>query len=213
MKRILKRSICYLTILVCLATFAVPATANGSPVKIFLNYLPELSNYGPTDASGVALVSIGEAWVDLTIDGLPQLENVRYQAWLIIADTEEMVSLGTFTPNADGQVTYHAELDELPITDYRFFVISVERDPDPDPAADERRTIAGVFPNAELQIVSGTPTPTIEPGVTPTPGAPATLPVTGKMVSGFRLLALGLGGGILLVGLGVGLKRRTRSRH
>ena len=59
-------------------------------IKIFLNYLPEFSNYGPTDASGVAEISIGEAWVDLTIDGLPQLTDEHYEAWLIGADEQQM---------------------------------------------------------------------------------------------------------------------------
>jgi hypothetical protein len=170
--------------------------ANGAPVKVFLSYLPEFSNYGPAEASGVALVSIGEAWVDLTADGLPRLSGEQYEAWLIKAETEEMVSLGKFNADADGHVAYYAELDELPVVDYRYFLISVEPEPDTAPVASSRWTIAGVFPNPELHIANGTPTPTLAPGTTPTPQAPSVLPVTGRPFP-----AWGLAGALVIVGL------------
>ncbi|MEW5960288.1 MAG: hypothetical protein AB1801_21390, partial [Chloroflexota bacterium] len=157
-------------------------------------YLPEFSNYGPTGATGEALVSIGEAWVELTADGLPQLSGEHYEAWLITAENEEMISVGTFNADAEGHVDYAVELDDLPVVEYRYFVISVEPEPDPSPESDPRRSIAGVFPNVELQIVSGTPTPTLEPGVTPTPGAPGALPVTGetsRLIPGALLFGIG----------------------
>jgi hypothetical protein len=210
--------------LVCctvLLSLATPAAANGAPVKIFLNYLPEFSNYGPTDASGVASVSIGEAWVELTAHGLPPLTGDLYEAWLIQSETKEMISLGKFNADADGNIAYYAELDELPIADYRYFVISVEPDPDPSPEADVRFTIAGVFPNAELQIVSSTPTPIPGPGVTPTPDAPIVLPVTGGggiygkpafawdwlLIGGVVVSALGVGG--IVLSRGAQNRRRT----
>lgn len=189
--------------LISLAVLAAPVAANGKPVKIFLNYLPDVSNYGPAGASGVARVSIGEAWVELAATGLPQLSGELYEAWLIDASNGEMVSLGRFNADADGQVAYYAELDDLPHSDYRYFVITVEPDPDPSPEADPRRTIAGVFPNPQLQIVTGAPTavPTaaaadvaagdapVEPAATATPPPPVTLPVTGEEPSGKWVLA------------------------
>ncbi len=186
------------------------ALANGAPVKIFLNYLPELSNYGSTTASGVAQVSVGEAWVEIKAEGLPQLEGIQYEVWLVTADNNQMISLGKFTSDADGNVDYYAEFDDIPLLEYRYFVVSVEPDPDPNPAvADSRRTIAGVFPNTRLEVVSGTPTPTLGPGITATPGAPAGLPVTGNVdftaLAAIIWLALGLG----LFGLGLAIKRRS----
>lgn len=178
---------------------AWPVTANGAPIKIFLNYLPEYSNYGPNDATGVALVSIGEAWVDIEVDGLPQLSGQSYEAWLVEAETNTMISLGKFNSDSTGQVKYHAEFEQIPELDYRYFVISVETDPDPAPEADARRTIAGVLPNTEVVVVSGTPTPTLVPGITPTPAPPPTLPVTGD----FRSQMLNLG--LLIIGLGLGI--------
>lgn len=190
-----------------LAVASAPAAANGAPVKIFLNYLPELSNYGATSASGVAQVSIGEAWVDLEAEGLPQLAGVQYEAWLVTSD-DQMISLGTFNSDADGRVDYFAEFDDIPVLDYRFFVISVESVPDTNPdQADPRRSIAGVFPNARLEIVSGTPTATLEPGVTATPGAPAGLPVTGNANASAVAAAIWLALGLSLVIVGLALKK------
>lgn len=180
-------------------SLAWPVAANGAPIKIFLNYLPEFSNYGPNDATGVALVSIGEAWIDLEADGLPQLSGQFYEAWLVETETGAMISLGKFNSDPAGHVTYHAEFEQIPELDYRYFVISVETDPDPGPEADTRRTIAGVLPNPEIVIVSGTPTPTLAPGITPTPAPPPTLPVTGDFKS--QMFNLGL----LIVGLGLGI--------
>ena len=154
--------------------------ANGSPIKIFLNYLPEISNYGPQQATGQALVSIGEAWIELTVEGLPRLENERYEVWLVPAGSDRMISMGKFNADATQRVQYHKELAVLPQIAYRYLVISVEPEPDDDPTqADPRRSIAGVFPNLELKIISGTPTPTLPPGVTPSPSPPEQLPVTG----------------------------------
>ena len=206
----------YLKGLICgfiLLWAALPAAANGVPVKIFLNYLPEFSNYGSPQATGVALVSFGEAWVDIQAEGLPPVSGQLYEAWLARTETGDMISLGKFNADASGRVAYHAEFEQLPEADYRYFFISVEPDPDPDPAADSRRTIAGIFPNAEVVKATGTPTPTLVPGVTPTPGAPAALPVTGELffqnVTGFWSLVLGLVGlGIIFIGAGIFYRRK-----
>ncbi len=197
-----------LTGLITTFVLAGLASANGAPVTIFLNYLPELSNYGPTTASGEAQVSIGEAWVDITAEGLPQLEGVQYEAWLVTADNETMISLGTFNSDVDGNVAYQAEFDDIPLLEYRYLVISVEPVPDENPTqADPRRTIAGVFPNTRLELVSGTATPTLGPGITATPGAPGGLPVTGN-VDFPVAAAVWLGLGAAAVALGAALLKR-----
>ncbi len=200
----LKWPIYIIAAIVCSIILSVSVSANGAPVKIFLNYLPELSNYGPTTASGVAMVSIGEAWVEIEAEGMEQLDGAQYEAWLATADNAQMISVGTFNGNADGQVKYNAEFDDIPVLEYRFLMISVEPIPDPNPAeADARRSIAGVFPNTRLELVSGTPTATLGPGITPTVGAPSGLPVTGNV--NFNLLAMILlvGAGLVLVALGL----------
>lgn len=203
-------------ILVGIAVFAGHVAANGAPIKIFLNYLPEFSNYGPAEARGEALVSIGEAWVEVTAEGLPQLNGELYQAWLVSADNQTIVDIGTFNADAEGRVSYFIELESVPDVEYRYFMITVESDPDSNPEPDSRRTISGIFPIPEIQIVESTPTPTLEPGVTATPGGPpATLPVTGTMsfeFEGLRLFGLGLG--IIALGvLGLGFRRRLAQKN
>ena len=198
MKMTLKRAVILSALTFFLSVLVVPANANGAPVKIFLNYLPKTSNYGPENASGTATVSIGEAWIDLTADGMPKLDKASYQIWITNAETKDMISLGTFNADAEGHVAYSAELDDIPIADYRYMLVSVEPDPDPNPdEPDSRITIAGVFPNAQILIVNGgAPTATPAPGMTPQAGAPETLPVTGKYNTGiwtFLAILVGLG--------------------
>lgn len=160
----------------------------------------------------MALVSFGEAWVDIQAQGLPQLSGQLYEAWLARTETSDMISLGKFNADASGQVAYHVEFEQLPEADYRYFFISVEPDPDPSLEADARRTLAGVFPNAEVIQVTGTPTPTLAPGVTPTPGAPAALPVTGNLKILYWPLVLGaVSLGMIFILTGLFYSRRNNS--
>jgi len=210
-----------LSILALLAITVLPALANGKPITIYLNYLPEFSNAGATNASGTARVSIGEAWVEIKADGMPALNGEQYEAWLQEGDTGNRLSLGKFNADANGHVDYYAELDFIPEADYRYFLVTIETDPDASPDADARVSIAGVFPTAELVIVNTTPTAAAElvsggdgtSVVTPTNGSevtpsltdgatdstvvsppPATLPVTGQdnHTAIFGILAFGI---------------------
>ncbi|HMQ52857.1 MAG TPA: LPXTG cell wall anchor domain-containing protein [Anaerolineae bacterium] len=209
MKEKLSRLFSLMLALIGAALWVSPMLANGAPVQIFLNYLPEVSNTGPTGLSGEARISIDEAWVEIKIEGMPVLQGEQYEAWVAPAEGNEMISLGKFNANAEGRVDYYTQLENLPDLDYRLFVISVEPEPDPSPAADARRSLGGYFPNPELQIVSGTATPTLGPGVTATPGAPSTLPVTGATERGLLILVAGLV--VLLLGLAGIFKNRIRS--
>lgn len=216
------------------ALLAVTVLANGAPVKIFLNFLPDFSNYGPIDASGVAQISIGEAWINLEAQAMPVLTNEKYEAWIQEVDTNKVYSLGKFNANADGSVKYALELDDLPVKEYRYLFITVEPDPDPSSDPDQRVSIAGLFPEPRLEILDHPATPTIElsgnatPPVsatgtfTPTDAsvtggatggntgtAPRTLPVTGAPGPAVAVLALVVvGAGLIFLGKIVpGLKR------
>ncbi|MCB0209795.1 MAG: hypothetical protein KDJ52_10710 [Anaerolineae bacterium] len=212
MSKLLKQFVVVFSVMIFVSTITDQVSANGAPIKIFLNYLPEISNYGSTEATGTALVSIGEAWVEITAEGVPQLTGELYEAWLVGAENEEMISLGKFNANPQSQIDYFVELEQLPQIEYRFLVITVEEDPDPGPQADSRKTLAGFFPNPELLIVSGTPTPTLPPGVTPTPGSPATLPVTGNVNFVGSISSLLFIVGILGLGIGILTKKSKLKR-
>ncbi|MCB0155430.1 MAG: anti-sigma factor [Anaerolineae bacterium] len=200
--KLIKWLILALVNLLLLALVALPVLANGVPKTIYLNYSPEFSNSGSEAAHGEAVVAVAEQWIELKAEGLPQLaDGEMYQAWIVQAETGEMVSLGTFNADAAGQVNYSADLVDVPNVDYRYMVISIEPANDSDPAADERRVIAGVFPNAQLQPVVGTATPTLAPGVTPTPGPPVNLPQTGGENAGFWHWDIAS----VIVGFGLGL--------
>jgi hypothetical protein len=207
------------------ALLAVTVLANGAPVKIFLNYLPDFSNYGPIEASGVAQISIGEAWINLEAQGMPLLTNEEYEVWIQEVDTNKVYSLGRFNANADGTIRFALELDDLPVKEYRYLFVTVEPNPDPSPNPDPRVSIAGLFPEPRLEILDHPATPTIELSGNATPpisatgvftqsnagvvgdntgSAPRTLPVTGAP-------GLAVAVGLALAGVGAVLFSRIVS--
>jgi hypothetical protein len=126
---------------------AGPAFANGAPQTIYLSYLPGVSNWGPQNAKGTAVVAVGEGSVNLEVHGLPKLDNAHYQVWLESRIGRKLYSAGTFNVGDDGVGTLKVLLDNLPYQEYRMLFISVEPDPDPSPDPDTQRSIAGLFPN------------------------------------------------------------------
>ena len=73
-------------VLGCVLVLAVPPLVtfgNGTPVSIVLSYLSGLSNFGPTDATGVAELVLKEGDVRLTATGLTPLTGEEYRVWLV----------------------------------------------------------------------------------------------------------------------------------
>jgi len=155
--------------------FAIPVSANGAPVTIFLNFMPEVSNWGSQSATGTAVVAVGDGEVALEVTGLPRLENEHYEVWLESREARELFSVGKFNVDQEGVGRLYVLLDTLPYQEYRMLLISVEPDPDPDPTIGNRKSLAGLFPNeAVIQVTT--------PITTATPEAekrPEYLPVTG----------------------------------
>ncbi len=132
------------------SVFVAVVRANGAPVDVFLNYIPGASNWGPSSATGHAVVAVGEGEVRLETKGLPRLEGERYQVWLERADTGELIPVGLFNSGSDGKGELHVLLDDLPYAEYRAMWVTVEPSPDPDPAPSAKRALVGRFPNMEL---------------------------------------------------------------
>jgi len=194
-----------------LSVFRVVVRANGAPVDVFLNYIPGTSTWGPSSATGHAVVAIGEGEVRLETKGLPHLKDERYQVWLERADTGELISVGLFNSDESGRGELHVLSDDLPYTQYRAMWITVEPLPDPDPAPSAKRALVGRFPNMELAKEA-----LLQPATEPSVGAstkgslesnsprPEFLPVTGGTLGawvrvGFLLLLLPVMGGVTIV--------------
>jgi len=168
--------ICLLVIAATLSIFfAIPVSANGAPVTIFLNYMPEVSNWGSQSATGTAVVAVGDGEVALEVTGLPRLTDEHYEVWLESREDRELYSVGKFNVDQEGVGRLYVLLDTLPYQEYRMLLISVEPDPDPNPEIGDRKSLAGLFPNeAVIQITTPITTATPESGSRPT-----YLPVTG----------------------------------
>lgn len=141
-----------------------PASANGVPVRVFLSYLPDVSNWGPQNATGEAVVAVGEGWVTIQVQGLPKLQGEVYVAW-IVPKVGAAFPVGKFNTDDAGGGSFELRGLSMPREPYRLFLITVEPDLEQYPAPGGRRSIAGRFPDPEL-LRPATPAP---PTATPSP--------------------------------------------
>ncbi len=153
-----------------LASFAIPSLqrarvlANGVPIQIALAYLPDISNWGPEDAAGEAVVSVGEGWVTVRVQGLPKLQEQVYVAW-IVPKTGAAFPIGKFNTDDAGRGSFELRGLSLPREPYRLFLITVEPDTAQYPAPGAVRSIAGRFPDPELLRPATPAPPTATPAV------------------------------------------------
>ncbi len=182
---------------------AAPTQANGSPINVTLTYLPGVSNWGPTNATGVAELVFREGEVRLTATGLPALQDERYRLWLINTVTGEELPLASFNSDEDGVARLDRVLeDAIPDRDWNLLLVAVEPDGNPARASGDRRAIAGriVPPTAgqerpgELPRTGGAPAPG---GPLAAPGRQSTLP--SGLVAAVALLPVAL-----IAGFGLG---------
>lgn len=126
-----------------------PAHANGNPLTITLSYLNEVSNWGPTNAVGVAELVGREGEVRLVASGLPQLRGERYQLWIVDTARGDQLPLGTFGAGEDGVAKLDVVLDDvIPDKAWNLLMVSVEGESVQGTGPSARHSIAGRFPTA-----------------------------------------------------------------
>ncbi len=131
-----------------LIVFALPgpmprALANGTPVRVVLGYMPGVSNWGPTDAAGVAELVFQEGEVRLSVVGLPRLSEGAYNIWLLRTAGSRAYNLGRFNAGPDGTARLDYILPEpIPEENWDLMLISVEGG-EAASAPGPRRSIAG----------------------------------------------------------------------
>lgn len=182
--------------LVAFAVLPGITSANGVPVPVTLSYI-DLSNWGPQDASGDAELIFAEGIVRIEADGLPQLSGEVYQAWLVNSEVGDAISIGRFNADAVGGLSYEGTLP--PIADYRFdlLMLTVEPEPDDAPQPSGRRSLGGYF------SLVGQP---IADGGAGTFQAPRELPNTGPPDFASDLIRFGALAGAMVLSLLVGLR-------
>jgi len=145
------------------------AYANGVPIRIPLTWLSGLSTYGSPEAAGEAELSFAEAVIRLDARGLPALAGESYRIWLVKSGSNRSIAVGSFRGNANGVAGYTGKLN-VEGYDWDLLIVTVEPEPDADPAPSDRRTIGGFFQSLKRQD---------NPGSIGTDTQPATLPDTG----------------------------------
>ncbi len=186
------------------------AVANGVPVKIPLSYLQGVSNWGSKAATGIAEVSIGEAYVKIDAVGLDALQGETYFAWLINTETGDLFAVGALSGDPNGTIRFSKDFDQIPDKGYNLVLISVEPSGANPSAPSAKRSIAGFYPKpvgysqaqvpSDLPKTGGSAVEPAKPVDVRIPTAPSQPTSDSKSV-----LTIALGATLLLGAVGVGL--------
>jgi hypothetical protein len=188
---------------------ALPTHANGAPVNVTLSYLQGVSNWGPTNATGVAELVYREGEVRLTTTGLPRLSGEQYRLWLVNTANNDRHPVLRFNTSEDGVVRLNQVLPEaIPDKEWNLLLVAAEADGANPAAPGDRVSIAG-----RIQVQGAEPP---RPGELPrTGGAPpagglAGAPGTALSPALLGMAALGL---LIAIVAAFGLGRWTARRQ
>jgi hypothetical protein len=173
----MKRLLFALVLIALLLTPALAAQANGNNQVIFLTYLPGVSNSGNKSASGIAVVDLVTGEVAVQVTNLTLTDNGHYEVWLTGPNLTNPVHVSALP--SDGHLPT-VIVPNLPPMDYRYVLLTLESDGATPATPGDKRSLAGVFPNAEAVaelagVGSSGQTVTGEP-------PSAQLPVTGALL-------------------------------
>ena len=159
-----------------------------------LRYLDDLSNWGPTDATGELELSFAEGFARLNAQGLDRLTSETYQGWLVNSETNDAISIGRFNATAAGALAYEGTLP--PIADFGFdlFIVTVEPDPDDAPQPHSQRSIGGYFDLVGPSAADGSTPSDVssQPSQLPNTGAPGLLTDIGRVSLLLAAMALSI---------------------
>ncbi|MFN0073201.1 MAG: hypothetical protein ACKVVP_17105 [Chloroflexota bacterium] len=138
------------SVLAAALTLAAPVTrmhANGNPVSIVLSYLNGVSNWGPTNATGVAEMVPREGEARITVTGLSRLSGEQYVVWIMNSVNNEKMALGGFNTaeNGVGKLELTTK-DPFPDKGWDTVYVSVEATGALPVQSSNRRAIAGKWP-------------------------------------------------------------------
>ena len=184
----MKRLLLVFVLLTLLLTPLLTVRANGNNQVIFLTYLPAVSNYGNKSASGIAVVDLVTGEVAVQVTNLTLTDNGQYEVWLTGPNLTNAVHVAALP--SDGHLPTLI-VPNLPPMDYRYVLLTFETDGATPATPGDKRSLAGVFSNAEAiaalaGVGSSGQTVTGEPPSTQLPETGALLPdswVQGGMVT------------------------------
>ena len=158
-------------VLLCAALFAPGAArANGVPTRIDLSYLANLSNFGPTSATGEAELSYAEGIIRIDARGLQPLDKGAYGIWLVKSSANSSINVGFFNAAGDGSASYSGKLPQLTDYDYDLILLTAQPVADTSVPPSDQRAIGGYYtpiqkPDSNAQVAADT-----QPGTLPNTG-------------------------------------------
>jgi hypothetical protein len=158
-------------VLLCAAVLAPRSVrANGVPTRIDLSYLANLSNFGPSTATGQAELSYAEGIIRIDARGLQPLDKGAYGVWLVKSSANSSINVGFFNAAGDGSATYSGKLPQLTDYDYDLILLTAQPIADTSVPPTDQRAIGGYYtpiqkPDSNPQVAADT-----QPGTLPNTG-------------------------------------------
>jgi hypothetical protein len=155
------------------------AFADAMPIQLVLLYMPNVSNTGATDATGIAELVMQEGEVRIKTADLPRLDgDQRYVAWAVNSSNNNFLKLGAFnTAESTGAIDYETVLpDAIPDKHWNLLLVTVEDNADATHPS-SKHSIAGVFPSPD-----NAPLPVVLPNTGGDPDAPYVPPTNDRPV-------------------------------
>lgn len=169
------------------------AEANGSPLRVVLTYLPEVSNWGPQGATGVAELVPAEGEVRVIALGLPRLSGEVYAVWLVNSRTGQSLEVGQFNVNDQSEARLGNVLPQaIPDEKWDMLLVTVEKEGTSPVAPGERRAIAG--PINDQREGAAAPQQLPRTGGTPPAAEQPAWPLVAAAVAGAAMGAAGVEG-------------------
>lgn len=172
-----------------------PALANGTPIRLQLTYLANVSNFGAQNAIATGEMITSEAELRLETANLQKLaDNEEYHAWISDAAGNRQRLVGFQVDDAGRAKIDTVVQGGIPERDWNLIVLTVEAKGSQPAAPSDKRAIAGRFSMANPTGAGG-PQPKVLPN---TGGNPPGTPTgtLGLSTGGLLLLALLVVGGI-----------------
>ena len=122
------------------------AWADATPVRVVLTYQAGRSNWGASQASGVAEIVRAEGDARVSVRGLTAPSGVHLVAWLGRSGSSDSFRLGPLTIGPDGVGTLDVELpDAIPDRGWNAVFITAEDSAAPEHPSN-RRSLVGEYP-------------------------------------------------------------------
>lgn len=131
-------------------TFIPRVHAEENPASATLTYMSGISNWGPTKATGLALVWRNQAEVRVTVANLPVLKGAVYGVWLVDLNGKKMIPAGHLNTGSDGTAEMDSNLPGKIPSNYTLVMLTYQPGDGSNMQSSNQNSIAGFLSDQQL---------------------------------------------------------------